>query len=226
VLDLVKDFERRFPESKELYPQAARLRIGADLTLGKFADAESDVKTYGPALMQNYGAAALEELAVGFLREGARRNSQDPNANQQAQQVALRLYEQLPSEGDAGAKKSLTLARLYENTGDLKRASELYNQALASKTDSFSAIRGLARIAEKEQRWQDALGYWQKLLKDSRAGDAPWYEAHYNVARVMVQMNQKAEACTLLEKLKPAMPGLSDIELRGKLDQLYQSACK
>ncbi len=226
VLDLVKDFERRFPESKDLYPQAARLRIVADQALGKFTDAEADVKTYGPALVQNYGTAAIEELAVGFVREGARRNAQDPNANVQAQQVALRLYEQLPGEGDAATKKSLTLARLYENTGDVKRANELYTQALTSKSDSFSAIRGLARIAEKEQRWPDALNLWQKLLKDSRAGDAPWYEAHYNVARVMVQMNQKAEACKLLDQLKPAMPGLSDVDLRGKLDQIYQSNCK
>ena len=181
----------------------------------------------GQLLLASAGAPALEEIAVGFIREGARRNGKgDAAANQAAQQVALRLYEQLVSERDGNAKSKLTLARLYENTGESQKAAALYTDELQANAGSLAALRGLGRIAEADKRLPDAVGYWQRLAKAVRAGDAPWYEAQYEIARLTQAMGKKADACDQLEQLKPAMPGLSDADLRTKLDALYQQACR
>ena len=59
-----------------------------------------------------------------------------------------------------------------------------------------------------------------------RAGDAPWYEANYEVARLTSAMGKKKEACEQLDQLKPAMPGLSDADLRKKFDDLYKQTCR
>jgi len=226
ILDALRDFEKKSPEQKDLLPQVARLRLAAYQRTGRYADAEAEVKAHGQLLVASLGAPAIEDLAVGFVRDGARRNGKgDAAANQAAQQVALRLYEQLISDNEGSGKAKLTLARLYENTGDLQKASALYSETLQANANSAAALRGLGRIAEAEKRLPDAITYWQQLGKAVRAGDAPWYESNYEVARLTQAMGKKKESCDQLEQLKPAMPGLSDADLRKKLDALYKQVC-
>lgn len=226
ILDTLNGFEKKYPDQKDLLPQVARLRLSADQHLGRFADAEAEVKAHGPLLLASLGAPAIEDLAVGFVRDGARRNGKgDAAANQAAQQVALRLYETLVSDNEGSSKAKVTLARLYENTGDLKKASALYTESLQANANSAAALRGLGRIAEAEKRLPEAIGFWQQLGKAVKAGDAPWYESNYEVARLTQAMGKKKESCDQLEQLKPAMPGLSDADLRKKLDDLYKQVC-
>lgn len=224
VAGLLDDFEKRHPGQAQLYPQVARLRLMADQQLGRFARAETEVRTYGPQLLAEYGHAAIEDMAVGFIRQGAR--SGDAQANQQAQQVALRLYEVLPADDAASGNSKLTLAKLYENTGDTKKAAALYQEVLGMKSDSLTALRGAARLSEADQQLAQALGYWQQLTKAARPGDAPWYEGQYQSARLTNALGKPKDACSQLDQLKPAMPGLSDIELRAKLDELYRQICR
>ena len=226
VIETLAGFEKKYPEQADLLPQVARLRLATLQRLGRFREAEAEVQQHGPLLLASYGAPAIEELAVAFVREGAKRNgSGDAAANQAAQQVALRLYEQLVSDSEGSAKTKLTLARLYENTGDLTKAAALYTEGLQANASSLAALRGLGRIAEAEKRLPDALGYWQQLGKAVRPGDAPWYEASYQVARLTDAMGKKPESCAQLQQLKPAMPGLSDADLRQRLDDLYKQVC-
>ncbi len=224
IIDALAGFETKYPDQADLFPQVWRLRLGAYLPLGRFSEAAAEVKAHGSALLAAIGQPAIEDLAVAFIREGARRNGQgDAAANRAAEQVALNLYDLLPTEGDGAGKTRLTLARLSENTGDLVKARTLY--AASVQTNALPALRGLARIAEREQRSADAIGYWQQLGKSVRAGDPPWYESQYEVARVTLAMGQKQASCEQLKQLKPAMPGLSDADLRKKLDALYTQAC-
>ena len=224
IVEALAGFEAKYTDQADLLPQVWRLRLGAYLRLGRFADAATEVKAHGPALLAAIGQPAIEDLAVAFIREGARRNGQgDATANRAAEQVALRLYELLPTEGEGVGKTRLTLARLYENTGDLAKARPLY--AASVQTSAAPALRGLARIAEREQRPADAIGYWRQLGTSVRAGDPPWYESQYEVARVTLAMGQQQASCEQLKQLKPAMPGLSDADLRKKFDALYKQAC-
>jgi len=226
ILDALNGFEKKYPEQNDLLPQVVRLRLAAYQHLGRFADAEAEAKARGQVLLAGLGAATIEELAVGFIRDGARRNGKgDPAANAAAQQVALRLYEQLVSDSEGGNKAKLTLAHLYETSGELTKAKALYTESLQASANSPVALRGLARIAESEQRLTDAVGYWQQLGKTVRPGDAPWYEASYEVARLTHAAGKKRESCDQLEQIKPAMPGLSDADLRKKLDALYTQVC-
>jgi TolA-binding protein len=227
VIATLAGFEKSYPEQKDLLPQVARLRLGAYQHLGRFADADAEAKAHGPLLLAGAGSAAIEDLAAEFVREGARRNAKgDAAANQAAQQVALHLYELLVSDSEGPSKAKLTLARLYENTGELDKSAALYNEILGANSSSPIALRGLARIAEAQNRSADAVNYWQQLAKAFRPGDAPWYEGSYQVARLTHALGKKKESCNLLEEMKPAMPGLSDADLRQKLDNLYQQVCR
>jgi tetratricopeptide (TPR) repeat protein len=227
VLAVLADFEKKYPEQKDLLPQVTRLRLAAYQHLGRFGEAEAEVRAHGPLLLASAGAPAVEDLAMGFIREGARRHGKgDAAANQAAQQVALHLYELLVSDSEGPSKATLTLARLYENTGELDKSAALYAEILKTNASSPIALRGLGRIAEAQNRLADAVNYWRQLASAVRPGDAPWYEGNYQVARLTHAMGKKKESCALLREMKPAMPGLSDADLRKKLDNLYQQACR
>jgi TolA-binding protein len=226
VLAALAGFEDKYGVQEELMPQVVRIRLEMYQALGRFADADAEVKAHA-AEIARLEPAQVEQLAVGFIREGARRHGRgDTAANEAAQQVALRFYEGLAGEEAPSVKTQLTLARLYENTGKPDKARELYQQVIDAKGDSSSALRGLGRIAEGEKRLDDALGYWKRLVAGTRPGDFPWYESSYEVARLTHAQGKTEDACRLLEEMKPTMPGLSDADLRSKLDVLYKQACK
>jgi hypothetical protein len=63
-------------------------------------------------------------------------------------------------------------------------------------------------------------------VESVRPGDLAWYEGNYELARLHRAMGKEKEACDLLEQMKPTMPGLSDADLRKKLDDLYQHTCR
>jgi len=226
VLKALAGFETAFPDEKDLLPQVVRLRLEADQRLGRFAEAQAEVKAHGALLVSAVGRLGVEELAVGFIREGAKRRARDGDAaNAAAQKVALGLYEQLADGADGNTKTALTLARLYETTGELPKAAALYAE-VQQKGPSPAALRGLARIAEAEKRPADAIGYWKQFAALVRPGDAPWYEGQYQVARLTQVTGNAKGACEQLEALKPAMPGLSDVDLRRQIGELYESACR
>lgn len=227
IVDALAGFEKKYPEQVDLLPQVARLRLAAYQHLGRFAEAEAEVKARGALVLASAGPQTIEDLAVAFIRDGARRNGKgDAAANQAAQQVALRLYELLLSDTEGTSKTKLTLARLYENTGETDKAVGLYTEVLKSDANSLAAIRGLARGAEAQHRLPDAMTYWQQLSKAVRPGDVPWYEGNYEIARLHRAMGKTSQACDVLDQMKPAMPGLSDADLRKKLDTLYQQTCR
>ncbi|MCK6555299.1 tetratricopeptide repeat protein [Candidatus Binatia bacterium] len=226
VLRALAGFETSYPEEKDLLPQVVRLRLEADQRLGRFAEAQSEVATHGAVLVGGLGRQGIEELAVGFIREGARRRAREGDGvNDAAQKVALGLYELLADGADGSGKTALTMARLYETTGDLKKATDLYNE-VQQKGPSPAALRGLARIAEAEKRPAEAIERWRQFTALARPGDAPWYEGQYELARTTALSGDAKGACAQLDKLKPAMPGLSDVELRRKLGDLYDQTCR
>lgn len=226
IIAALTNFETRYPEQTDLFPQLVRLRLNAYQHLGRFADADAEARARGALLLASAGAPVIEDVARDFIREGTRRAAKgDQSANRAAQQVALHLYELVASQ-DGNDKAKLTLAQLYENTGEAAKAAVAFAEVLKSDGNSLAALRGLGRTAEAQQRLPDAVRYWQQLAATVRPGDMPWYEGNYQVARLQRAMGKNAEACALLEQLKPAMPGLSDADLRKQLDGLYQQGCR
>ncbi|GIW44716.1 MAG: hypothetical protein KatS3mg077_1998 [Candidatus Binatia bacterium] len=97
---------------------------------------------------------------------------------------------------------------------------------LAAKPESLPLLRSLARLAEARGRREEALELWKRYTAAARPGDAPWYEGQYQLARLDKENGAKNGACARLRELKPAMPGLSDQELRARLDALYKEVCR
>ncbi|HUI26830.1 MAG TPA: tetratricopeptide repeat protein [Candidatus Kryptonia bacterium] len=221
------DFEKKYPNQSDLFAQVVRLRLGAMQRLGKFTEAEAEVRKSTAILRADGHPDVLEALATSFIKEGTRRKSRgDAQAWPAAQQVALRLYELVLSDSEGSAKTKLTLARLYEGSDEPEKARALYEEILTADGNSLTALRGLARIAEAQNNLPAALGYWQRFGKVVRPGDLPWYESSYEIARLTFATGKKDKCCEQLDQLKPAMPGLTDADLHTKLNDLYKRACQ
>lgn len=226
VVRALADFDRRFPGQPELWPQAVRLRLGALLELERFADAEEAVQRNATVLAGEQRPDAVEALAARYARAGARRDA-DPNSDAAAaSRVALALYAlgdgAQPSED---AKRQLTKARLLEATGDWAAAASIYRELLAADGNSALALRGLAKAEEQQGLTAEALRHWVAYTERSRPGDPGWFQGNYQQARLLLAEGDRKRSCELLTKLRPAMPGLTDADLRSELSALYKGAC-
>ena len=227
IADALADYPKKYPQQTELVPEAVLLRLGALRRLGRFNDALQEVQAHGAFLAGDGRADTIEEVATSFAKAGAKKKVDDPNAAKTANQIALRLYElAAPQDGAPDDKHTLTLARLYENTEQPEQAEALYKQVLSRTDGSAPALRGLARLAEGRKDLAGASEYWKRYTAATRPGDLPWYEGQYEQARIVLARGDKKGGCALLDQLRPAMPGLSDADLRQKLNELYQQSCK
>jgi tetratricopeptide (TPR) repeat protein len=227
VATSLADFGRRFPAQPDLLPQALRLRLGALLQLGQFAAAEQALKENTAVLEKEDRVAAIEGLAAGYAKAGARRKAQGEGAAADAaSRVALALYQIADGAGGApDAKQKLTVARLQEATGDWNAAAASYREILQADGNSLAALRGLAHVDEVQGKTADALAHWSAYTAKARPGDPGWYQGQYEQARLTLATGDKRKSCDLLTTLRPSMPGVSDADLRSQLEALYKQAC-
>jgi TolA-binding protein len=226
VVELLKGFETRFPNQKDLFAQALRLRLAALKETGDFAQARREVEA-GKSLLQGEAQKEyVDRLASGYVRAAAARRVKGENeAGEAAEQVAIALYELAPDEGGGNARQELTMARLYESTNRLDDAASQYQKVLDANPNSLTAIEGLARIGENRGDTATARAMWEKYTAVSRPGDAPWFRGQYHQSRLAFAGGDKRRSCEMLKALRPSMPGLSDAELRRDLSSLYDKAC-
>jgi tetratricopeptide (TPR) repeat protein len=227
VAQLLANFETRFPAQGDLLSQALRLRLVALRETGDLAEAERIAKVHGEVLAADPNQEALERLAAAFNKAGARyKGAGDSQNAQQADRVALALFAIIgESEGAAGGRRKLTIAQLYESTGDLDQAASTFGEVLQDNPSSLASLNGLARIAEKRSDTKAALDFWKRYTEVAKPGDAPWYRGHYQQARLVFASGDGKRSCEMLTELRPTMPGLGDAELRRQLSELYKQVC-
>jgi tetratricopeptide (TPR) repeat protein len=224
---LLADFPERFSEQQSLLPQAVRMRLGALDRLGRFGEAERLANDHAAVMLQDGRVDLVENLASEFMKAGARRREHGaPDEARAAETVARVLFEALPEEAAGQTKRKLTLARLYESAGQMESAEKTYDEVLRDNGDSVAAVRGLAHVAEERRDLAAAAGYWKRFTEMVRPGDQPWYEGNFHQAQIAFRRGDARAACDTLEKLRPAMPGLSDANLRGQINELYGQACR
>ncbi|MEO8601776.1 MAG: tetratricopeptide repeat protein [bacterium] len=226
VAVLLVDFDKKFPQQKDLLPQAVRLRLGALATLNRFADAAAAVQQYGAALQEEKRPEALETLAATYAKAAPRRKAEgDVPGSEAAARTALALYA-LAGAGGGGVKQQLAMAQLRESTNDWAGAAKIYAEVLAADPNSLLALRGLARGDEAQGNTAAALAHWAAYGAKARPGDPAWYQAEYQQARLQLATGDKKAACDRLTKMRPAMPGLTDLDLKRQLNEVYGKACE
>ncbi len=106
----LEGFEKRFPDQGDLLPEVFSLRIVAYRKLGNLDAAGGELERL-LALEDTgeYGAESLKKLGLVFLKEGSSREEDgDAEGARRARRTALRIYERLLADVQAGRIKEKT----------------------------------------------------------------------------------------------------------------------
>lgn len=222
--EILTDFAKRFPDNAELAPQAARMRLGALLRLGRYRDAETEVRSSAEVLKEEARIDALRSLATAFAKNGRISESADEAAA--AARAAVALYALVDEAGGnpPSLRQKVSIAQLEEKAGQLDVAAATYREVLEANPNTLAALRGLARIAEAQGDIKQALAHWVTYTDKVRPGDTGWFRGQYEQARLHLASGDRSETCKRLSALRTAMPGLKDEEIRTSLKQLFDQA--
>lgn len=226
ILAVLKDYEKIYPNRTELFGPVLKFRLEALEYLDLNTEAAQEWQAHGTALSGPDYQEAREQLAQRFVRASGRAKKRNDEAGAQAaQQLAVTLFEMNAGSANADAKKKLTLARLYQETGEPAKAKQVFEEILAADPNSLVAMKSLARLAESTKD-PTTLQQWQRYAAAGKPGDPVWYDGQYEIARFTLASGDKKKSCETLTQVRAAIMGLGDADLRKKLNEIYGEACK
>jgi tetratricopeptide (TPR) repeat protein len=163
------------------------------------------------------------EMALQLLDSVAARK---PEANPVRLAAVEKLLQLAGTDSTNQTELRLRQAAIWESAGELDRAIETL-EALAKELPRRLDVQlRLARaLAQSPQKPAEALAQWRKVSAGVRDRSDEWYEAKYQVARLLLESGQKAEAKKLLDYLSVVPPGWSDSKWKQQFDALY-ARCK
>ena len=230
ALEWLAGYEERYPRLAEQGPQVVKLRLAALARLGRLAEAVEEAAR--PAVAE-IDPTFLDDLVTRFLTRAAQvKASGKSDEATSGKRAALLLSERaLASKQTDGLSPSVrrrlgsTLAHLYEEAGERDKALALYREIIAAVPGAVSARAGAARILESQGKAADARALWDEIT-EAPSGKPGWLEAHYQSARLSVELGDPGRACTVLRQVPAGMLVNANADTPRKIQQLLRTACE
>jgi hypothetical protein len=227
ALSLLDDFEKRFPEVKDLALPTTALRLASATSLGLADKAEPEARALAamPGVEANY-FDLVEKLSRALLRRSADVAPTDPAASQAWASMATMLFDKMRAAGKPIPDEvRLNLAQSYVEQNRLNDAAALYGQLLAATPESRSLLRASALVADRRGEAAEAAGYWSRLAQLQEVATPAWYEARLAAASALSTSNQKDKACAGVKEVEGFRPDLRDAETKKKFADLGARVC-
>jgi tetratricopeptide (TPR) repeat protein len=225
-LDTLKDFETRYPNSKEMQPLAGALRLAAASGLGRYEDAARGVAAL-PRTKDDPGFAnLLEKIAHNFLRTSADIAPTDPAAAQKWAALAATVFDRLKADGRPvpdDVKQNLALVYVEQNR--LDAAAAIYRDLVTQNPRSKTVLRNAAMVADRRNDPADAAQYWAKLAMLEEVATPVWYEARLATARALLAGKQADAACKSVQEVDGFRPDLRDQATKQRFQDVAGKAC-
>jgi hypothetical protein len=137
-------------------------------------------------------------------------------------------------------KTAARLELLATNPADKVRWQLQQGQILFQNGQHAEATRLLKPIADANSQWGEvqlllaraltsqateqtaALAQWRKVANDAQSHTEIWYEAKYEVARLLIEAGQVDEASKLLRYIQTIPPGWNSSSLKTKFESLLE----
>jgi len=104
--------------------------------------------------------------------------------------------------------------------GRRKEALAIFKQLITAQPRNLSAQLSLARISPPD----DAIKLWRLIASRTASHSSPWYEAKYNVAKLLQASGKNAEAAKMLKYIKAVAPGWEKSVLKGDFEALLRKS--
>ena len=143
----------------------------------------------------------------------------------QANEFRLTVLEKLlvnaRSKNINSSQWRLQQAQIWSESGrliDAATALEALAKELPKRLDVQTQFaRALGAIPERQTA---ALTQWRRIAAGVKDHSAVWYESKFNVARLLLAIDQKTDARQLLEYIQSIPPGWSQSELKSEFEAL------
>jgi thioredoxin-like negative regulator of GroEL len=120
----------------------------------------------------------------------------------------------------------LRQAAIWEAAGEEAKALASLEQLAEQLPRRLDVQLRLARALDRNpERQTAALSQWRRVSAGVKDRSDEWFEAKYQVARLLLESGKRAEAKQLLDYLSVVPPGWSESKWKREFDELY-ARCK
>ncbi len=223
----LQDFEKKYPNAKEMVPLAGVLRLAGASGLGRYDDAANGVKML-PSTKENPGFAdILDKIGHNFLRTAADVSVNDPAMGQKWASLAGTVFDRLHADGRAMPDDVKTnMAQIYVEQNRWDEAAGIYKELLAAQPKSKTLLRNSAQVADHRNQTAESADLWGRLAMLEEVATPPWYEARIATAKAMLAAGQGDKACKSVQEVDGFRPDLRDQPTKQKFQEIAAKACK
>jgi TolA-binding protein len=222
VVELLDDYERKYPNEREWHPTAVQRRLKARVALGAFADAERDLDAFVKNADEAERRATLDDLGRALQKE---LDAGDEARRTTATTLARKVYQALVAAGGETADR-IALADIEMRAGNPDEARKLYDETLAKDPASSEAMRGSARAAAALGDGAGAMARWKQVLESSQTGGTAWYEARIEQVKLLVAAGDVGQACDVVRLSVGRSSSTGGDQLEKQLRQIASQSCR
>ena len=130
----------------------------------------------------------------------------------------------LAKNEDAKLENLLLLAKAKGliDLGQKPQAAAILRKLAKSDSRNLQVQLSLAEVSEGA----DALKQWRSIAARTPAQSSAWFEAKYNVARLLYEDDKRAEAAKMLKYIKAVPPGWEASDLKPKFEKLLKDCAQ
>ena len=128
----------------------------------------------------------------------------------------------IAKSSDAKQKNQFLLSKASAlvELGKEQEAQEIFKQLTAADPKNLTVLLGMARVSKGE----NALKLWRSIASRTKQQTAAWFEAKYNVAKLLHESGKSSEASKMLKYIKAVPPGWEDSELKPRFERLLRES--
>lgn len=234
IASVLDGFEMQYPFMKEHFRQTFEWRIIALDKIGNYAALDREAQEFASRDTVPRDIDYVKEIGLDFWDDATVRK----NAGDQARYVAdakltAEVYDyfaRMANEGKIPAK-NLTgtlsiLGQAYLVMGQPARAAAVFDQVVKADPASPDANAGLARLAQMNKHYKDALELWGRVESVSAESDPLFYESKYHMAEIFADEGNATSACNKLTQAQREHPNLGSAEMKSRWGELERRICQ
>ena len=109
-------------------------------------------------------------------------------------------------------------AKALETLGKKFESRKILKELVRTDSRNLKVQIALAEVSDRDE----AIGMWRSIASRTSPQSSAWFQAKYNVARLMHEMGKSSEAEKMLKYIKAVPPGWADSKLRDKFEKLLR----
>jgi hypothetical protein len=164
-------------------------------------------------------AAPFEDRAIAQLLRSLNRIDDSKRVSETKLAIADNA---IAKTKDSKRKNQFLLARAVALTelGKEIEAQAIFKQLMDSDSNNLNVLLGMARVSKGES----ALKLWRSIGSRTKKQTSAWFEAKYNVAKLLHESGKSSEAAKMLKYIKAVPPGWENSPLKGKFERLLRES--